>query len=148
MKKTSKAMLVALGLALAFPVSAIAQGGPRLSFDAIDADGNGEVTQAEIAAFRTAKFTAEDSDGDGFLDTDELTQAGRGERAAQRAERLLDRQDANNDGQLSLAEFTPPADRAEERFARLDSDGNGTLSQAEFEAGMKRGAGRRMAQKQ
>jgi len=46
---------------------------------------------------------------------------------------MLERRDANADGQLSLEEMSPDQDHVAERFARADKDGNGTISETEFE---------------
>ena len=46
--------------------------GARVSFEELDADGNGEVTQAEVEAHRAARFAATDTDGDGKLSAAEI----------------------------------------------------------------------------
>ena len=138
---TGKAVLaVLLAAAVAVPTIAAAKGGrhhERASFETLDADGNGELTQAELQARGQERFAAADANGDGFLTQEEL-QARVGERASKRIERMIERRDANADGQLSLEEMSPDEDRIAERFARADKDGNGTISEAEFEEAMKK----------
>ena len=103
----------------------------------IDTDGYGEITQAEIKAHGEARFKAADTDGDGFLNADELTERTK-MRHAKRANKMLDRLDTDGDGKLAMSEMKPRRDPAK-MFEKLDKDGNGTLSQAEFEEGGKRG---------
>jgi hypothetical protein len=138
---TGKTILaVVLAAAVTVPTLAVAKGGrhmERPSFETLDADGNGELTQAELQARGQERFAAADANGDGFLTAEEL-QARVGERAANRIERMIERRDTNADGQLSLEEMSPDEDRIAERFARADKDGNGTISEAEFEEVMEK----------
>jgi EF hand len=54
-------------------------------------------------------------------------------------ERLLEKYDANRDGQLDASEREAAhKERSAERFKKLDTDGNGVLTLEEFQAG-KRG---------
>lgn len=137
---TRNAVLLALGLAIAtVPVMAEAQGhkGPRINFEELDANSDGELTQTELDAHRLARFTSADADGDGALSKAELlarAKEGREDRAERRADRMIERLDANSDGKLSAEEM---AARGEGRrgniFERLDADSSGTISKAEFE---------------
>lgn len=127
------------------PVNAATKGGERMSFEQLDANNDGALTEAELAAHATARFTAADTDGDGFLSADELTassQKRNSERAAKRLERLMEHRDANNDGKLSAEEMAPSQDRAAKRFERADKNDDGTLSAEEFEAASKHGGKR------
>jgi hypothetical protein len=102
-------------------------------FDEIDANKDGTVTQAEIDAFRAARFAAADANGDGGLDSEELATWRRSEmqaRMAERAERLLAERDANGDGKLQIAEL----DRPRATFGRADTNEDGVLSREEAEA--------------
>ncbi|WP_298359898.1 EF-hand domain-containing protein [uncultured Litoreibacter sp.] len=144
----AKTILLAAGVAVAMvPTASFAKGegrgnGPRITFEALDSDGNGEVTKAEMEAAADARFANSDSNGDGFLTKEELTSAANG-RAEKRIERMFKRRDANDDGKLSTTELRPSDDRAAERFARADTDNSGGISKEEFEAAKKSRHGRR-----
>ncbi len=112
--------------------------GQMFAFEEMDANADGKVTKAEIAAFHAAKVAAMDTDKDGNLSEAELIAAQeqrRAEREAQRGakmvKRMMDKRDANKDGVLSLDEMTPPADRGDKMFDRADTDGDGAISKAE-----------------
>lgn len=115
--------------------AALAQGfghhGPRMSFEEIDADGNGEVTKAEIEAMKDAHFAKADTDGDGKLTLEEM-QARAREHANERAAQMLERFDTDKDGALTKEEMPQPR-RAGKMFDRMDADGSGGISKAEFE---------------
>ena len=166
----NKEIILAAAIVAGFAASgATARDGGSHRFSEIDADGNGQVTQEEMAAHVDARFAAADTDGDGFLDTEELMAQAMA-RAEGRAARMLERLDSDGDGALSAEELEQmgkdrggkrlirmldrmDADgdgklaRAEmggrhdpaKRFARLDSDGNGTLSEEEFAQARKHG---------
>ncbi|MBA3909884.1 MAG: hypothetical protein C0524_08330 [Rhodobacter sp.] len=108
-------------------------------FDSIDTDGDGKLTEAELAAHREALFTASDTNGDGMLDAKELAarQLARfNETLSDRTARMIENRDNNGDGSLSLAEVDEgPGQR---HFARIDSDNDGAISKAEAEAAMDR----------
>ncbi len=128
-------------------------GGPRFDFDAIDANGDGKITQAEIDAYRLAKFAEADTDGDGNLSVEELAaqaEARKAEREARRAEmgaeriaKMVEKKDTNGDGMLSADEMGD-GDRAAKMFEKLDTDGDGAISKEELEAmkGKRRGGGK------
>lgn len=127
------------------------QGSPA-SFAELDADGSGEVTQAEMQAFHEARRAALDTNGDGGLSKEEMLAAAEGrkaERAERRIDRMIERLDANEDGIIQFDEMPERnADRAAERFAKIDTDGSGGLSEAEFDAakearGDRKGKGKR-----
>ena len=110
-------------------------------FDSIDADKDGKVTEAELAAERAAKFTAADTNSDGKLDAAEISAqqlARMTETLAARSAKMIERMDNNGDGSLSAEELGESP--MEERFARIDTDDDGAISQAEAKA-----AGDRMA---
>ncbi|MBE1296505.1 MAG: calcium-binding protein [Rhodobacteraceae bacterium] len=105
--------------------------GPRASFEELDADGNGQVTKAEIEAHRAARFAATDTDGDGKLSAAEIEAEGV-KRAAERAVRMIERHDSDGDGALGPDEL-PKSRQRGDMFARMDSDGNGAISKEEFQ---------------
>ncbi len=103
-------------------------------FQTIDADSDGKVTEAELAAHRAAMFTAADTNSDGMLSADELSaqhMARMAETMADRSARMIERMDNNGDGSLSADEMGEGP--MEDHFARIDTDNDGTISQAEVE---------------
>lgn len=106
----------------------------RPGFVEIDTNGDGEVTQEEIATFRETqkaeRFAALDTDGDGGISAEELAAAGSDRRQA-RAGEMLERLDANDDGLLQIDEMD--RSRADRGFNRADADGSGGLSAEEYE---------------
>ncbi|EEW25660.1 EF-hand domain-containing protein [Rhodobacter ferrooxidans] len=117
-------------------------GGPMLAlnFDAIDADKDGKVTQAELTAHHAAQVTAADADKDGKMSVAELAAMDLAQmqaRATQRAEQMVARLDSDGDGLLTAAEMaTRPAPAP--MLAMLDTDKDGAISKAEMEAAQAR----------
>ncbi|AHD01525.1 EF-hand domain-containing protein [Leisingera methylohalidivorans] len=134
------AIVAAAGLAAGGAALAKGDGhhGPKMSFEEIDADGNGEVTKAEIQALKEARFGKADTDGNGVLTLEEM-QAHAQAQANKRAARMLERFDKDGDGALSKDELPEPR-RAGRMFDRMDADGSGGISKQEFdEARMRHG---------
>lgn len=146
-KLAAKSLLIVACSALVIgPIASFAKGesrgpGPRVEFETLDTDQNGEITVEEMVAHTAVRFSEVDTDGDGFLSLEEVSAKAEGRRA-KRAERMFERRDANADGKLSVEEMSPQEDRIAKRFERADSDGNGSLSKAEFEEAGKKGRGR------
>ncbi|MEX3014617.1 EF-hand domain-containing protein [Gymnodinialimonas hymeniacidonis] len=147
-----KAGLLALMIptALAAPAFAQEAGGepPRMIFQELDADGNGAVTLEELQAAGEARFARADTDGDGALSREELIARGEA-RIEARVDRMLERLDANGDGQLTEAEMEEAREgrghrhgrggpSPERMFERLDADGDGSVTEAEFDEGVAR----------
>ncbi|WP_022702677.1 EF-hand domain-containing protein [Pseudorhodobacter ferrugineus] len=114
------------------------RGGPMFNFVETDANADGNVTKEEITAYHAAKIAAMDTDKDGNLSAAELIAgqvardaARQAERGAKMVQRMMERQDANKDGVLSVEEMTPPAGRGDKMFDRIDADGDGAISKAE-----------------
>jgi Ca2+-binding EF-hand superfamily protein len=105
--------------------------GMRMSFEEIDVDGSGEITQVEMDATKAARFAKVDSNGDGELSLEELTAQG-AKHVAERAEKMLERRDANGDGVLSADEMSQSR-RSGKMFDRFDVDESGSISKEEFE---------------
>lgn len=141
MKTSTLISTIVLSAIAVTGTTALAKGGrdhQRASFEQLDADGDGQVTQAEITALRQSKFTSADADGDGQLSLEEMqTQAQ--SRATERTAKFFERLDANDDGFLSDDELPKPRN-ASKMFERIDADGNGSISEQEYaDAKEKRG---------
>ncbi len=78
----------------------------RMIFGAVDANGDGSVTQEEVDSYRATKLGEVDASGDGALSLDEFA--------------------------TLYAEFT--RGRMVDRFQDLDADGDGMISDAEMDA--------------
>lgn len=158
----SSLTLGAVVLATALPALAMGPGKGGAAFGMLDADNSGTVTLEEFQAPVQERFSAADADGDGTLSEDELANfkpqfgkrggghghghghdegqgqrfGGSDEKRAERAARMVAMLDSNDDGLLSAEEITegPSATRI---FAKLDADGSGDLSLEEFEAAKK-----------
>lgn len=151
-------MIPAAFAAPAFAQDADRQGPPRMVFAELDADSNGTLTLEEMQAAGSNRFETADTDGNGSLSRDELLVQGEA-RAEQRVDRLLERADADGDGELTQAEMEEARDgrrgegrrggrgpNAEHLFERMDADSDGSVTQAEFDdavAHMLERAGRR-----
>jgi len=136
MKNTGIIALIVASVGIVGAGAVLANSGPgrhgmNMSFEKLDADGNGEITQAEIDALKAGRFAAADSNGDGALSLEEL-QAQANKKAEQHAAAMLDRHDANGDGQLSQDELPKPRGSGH-MFERMDADGNGSISKEEFD---------------
>ncbi|MDO9637847.1 MAG: calcium-binding protein [Pseudotabrizicola sp.] len=125
-------------------------GGPmggmgQMDFAAMDADGDGKVTQEEINAFRAAQVAAIDTDGDGLLSAEEIAAMhirAATIRANEHAARMIERQDTDGDGKLSAAEMSVRPMPAR-MFEMLDADGDGAITEAEIAAAKERMSERR-----
>jgi len=135
----TKLTLTTLATVLCASGAAWADTGTR--FDETDANKDGFITQAEIAAHRAARFATQDTDGSGDLSKEELSAhmkakaAERGrtlndKRAARRIDRMFKRLDKDANGVLTLAEL-PTRDK---RFDRVDANDDGKISRAEADS--------------
>lgn len=118
-------------------------GGERASFETLDADGDGQVTQADLDALRESRFAEFDADGDGSVTAEEFAARAAGQ-ASERAAEMFARLDADGDGVLSrdVIERGRGGDRGARMIERLDTDGDGAVSAEEFEAMQERRAER------
>ena len=95
-----------------------------------DANGDGNISQAEHDAMRAAHLAELDGNNDGFVTLDEQQAA----REARAAERFL-RHDKDGDGRVSVDEL---AERGEGRFERMDANGDGMLTAEEMKQGRRK----------
>jgi Ca2+-binding EF-hand superfamily protein len=130
---------IVVSATLVATLDAAAQAGTgdrRATFGSWDSDGDGRVTQQELATLREERLSSADLDGDGALSATELETRANAQ-ARKRMDRMLDRLDRDGDGSLSAAELAA-SDRMERMFGRMDADGDGGITRAEFDAARER----------
>lgn len=137
------ALATALGTAVIVPSLALAHGGsdgprphhggPRMEarFVEMDADKDGKVTAAELAAYHAARFAKADTNNDGKLSLEEMD-AARADKRHKRIQRMIAWHDTDGDGLLSAEEMP---NRGPGKLMRLDRDGDGAVSLEELRAG-------------
>ncbi len=104
--------------------------GPRMNFQELDSDGDGQITQSEMEGRMDARFNEADTDGDGLLSAAEMETQGQ-KKVADRVARMIERFDKDGDGSLSQDEM--PAPRKPGRmFGYFDQDNSGGISEQEF----------------
>ena len=113
-------LLAAPALAQQQPAMSPEELAARLAFEAADTDGDGRISEAELARDTAAAFAALDQDHDGYLTPDEL-----GDHDPATFARI----DSDHDGRLSFDEVMA---RKLEEMRRADADGDGALSFSEF----------------
>jgi hypothetical protein len=139
MKRTTLASLIgAAALVVALPLAAQAEhhggrhgGGDAEHMKAIDTNGDGDISTAEIEAFRTSMFNAADANKDGSLTLAEMNahhEAMEAQRKAERQSRMFASMDTDGNGAVSAAEFASKPMRGMER---MDADGDGTVTEEE-----------------
>ena len=116
------------------------------AFDAIDADKDGKITQAEIAAHRAAEFALADTNGDGELGAEEIQALMLKQMLARQAARMIENMDDDGNGALSPEEMRQGPLAA--NFARIDTDNDGAISKAEAEAAAEKVGKRRDGRRQ
>lgn len=110
------------------------------AFETLDTNNDGKIDRTEASAALTGRMDGADADGDGIITAAELKAhmvAAAIQRAETNAARMLERLDANKDGQISTEELAKVTDRQQERFTRmfnrLDRDEDGAISKAEYD---------------
>ncbi|MDE0588989.1 EF-hand domain-containing protein [Halocynthiibacter sp. C4] len=115
------------------------RGGARFNIEEIDTNGDGMISQEEIAAHQAARFKAMDTDGDGKISSEEMAAQAdkkRAERKENRSERMIKALDKDGDGLVSEEEMQARS-MGDDMFEKLDTDGDGLLSMEELKAGHK-----------
>lgn len=134
-------LVVGLGAGVASMAVANQGGQNRPSFETLDADKDGKLTQAELDAYKAQEFAKADTNGDGMLSAGEMlarAKARQGERMANRVNRMIARIDTDNDGMLSASEMQAMP-RGKNMFKRMDANNDGTITTEEFAAHKPRG---------
>ena len=109
--------------------------GPRIQFEKVDANNDGQLTKDEMAAHMKAHFNQMDVNDDGLVSEDEMRSGMRAmseARIERRVTHMMERHDANGDKLLSEDEMKPK--RMSRMFDRADADGDGQISREEFDA--------------
>ncbi|WP_349359593.1 EF-hand domain-containing protein [Stappia sp.] len=116
-------------------------GGAMQRFAILDANDDGRISDDEAAAQREAVFYAMDADGDGSLTQEEYMDVRMGPGQGRNPERMQARQeakaarfapmDANGDGSVSKAEWMAAG---EERYRASDTNSDGVVTPWEFRA--------------
>lgn len=100
----------------------------------VDANGDGAISKAEVAAMQAEQFGKLDLDGNGEVSADELTEHTlnrQRQRIARMAEMQVKRLDADGDGGVSEEEFTANAQKG---FDQRDKNSDGKLTRDEMRA--------------
>ena len=146
--RTNMKIAALSGLLAIGAVAATAQQSGQDRFQQLDADGNGEITQAEFQAHAEARFAEVDADGDGFVTGEELKAAGDARRA-ERSAKMLERFDTDGNGSLDASELEAMGDKrgdkrdgkkdgkrgdkgGERMIERMDTNDDGKLSMEEM----------------
>jgi Ca2+-binding EF-hand superfamily protein len=96
-----------------------------------DANRDGAVTRAEFAAYRRAQFARMDRDGDGFITQGDIAKIRMFMPRELEPDTMIARFDTNGDGRIDPDEL---ADGPAPVFDLADTDSDGVVSPAEFAA--------------
>jgi len=102
----------------------------EVEFKALDTDGDGKLTKAEVDAARgkPTLLLIADANKDGVVTKEELAKAFTS-RGGQVSDRVFEALDADKDGKISAAEWQAAGER---RFARLDRNKDGAVTADEL----------------
>lgn len=105
--------------------------GEQMSFEKLDADGNGQITLEEMQNLGKDRFGDMDTNQDGKISQAEM-EAHAQKRTTDRIAEMFERHDKDGDGMLSMDEM-PGSDRGGRMFEHIDQDGSGSISEEEFD---------------
>lgn len=114
------------------------------SFADLDVDGSGAITKEDMIAHAAARFAEIDTNGDGSVTVEEMVAHAQrdNDRLQSRMEKMIEKRDENGNGTLEAGEMSPEEDRLDKMFDRIDADENGEISEEEFEDMQGRRGGR------
>ncbi|AFC22760.1 EF-hand domain-containing protein [Saprospira grandis] len=110
---------------------------PEERFEKVDANQDGQISQAEAKGRLKKNFATIDADQNGFISLEELKNKpkGQGKKGKRKGKgKRFEKLDADQDGQISEAEAKGPI---KENFATIDSNQDGFISQEELKAAPK-----------
>ena len=131
--------LLAAGILVAAPPAGDHDGMHRMHrmgaafLDKVDANKDGNISQAEHDAMRAAHLGELDRNNDGFVTFEEQKAAREARKAAREAtaaERFTKRHDKDGDGRVSVDEL---AQRGEGMFERMDTNKDGMVTREEMQ---------------
>ncbi|WP_374377832.1 EF-hand domain-containing protein [Dongia sp.] len=136
MKNSNRLMLLggAVGLFFAIAAPAFAEMG---MWQKADTNKDGAIDRAEFGAEGAERFKAIDADGDGFITEAEMTafhdsmRAKRDAKPGDMGEKFLKRFDKNSDGKVTADEW-PKAGKL--KFEKADANGDGSVTAEELSA--------------
>lgn len=96
-----------------------------------DANHDGQVTRAELVAWRSANFARFDRNRDGLLSIDDIPAFLRSSSIGTQLAGMIKQYDANGDGRLTRAEFV---DGPTPLFDLADTNHDGVVTKAEIDA--------------
>ncbi len=123
-----------LAVMLVIPVEGRSGEEPTVFFEHFDSDGDGKVSVDEFPG-SIDHFNQMDSDGDGYISASEAPQGPPADAPPRGKGGGFDNDDADQDGRVSLEEFSGP----EEMFNDMDTDGDGYITRSELPVGPPKG---------
>jgi Ca2+-binding EF-hand superfamily protein len=105
------------------------RGGPGMQFERTDADDSGDISFGEFAAAMDGRMGFADADSDGKLTVEEIAAEMQRQRNLRRAERLVQRFDADGDNVLTLDEIESHQRKV---FALMDRNDDGMVVKDEL----------------
>lgn len=102
-------------------------------FSELDLNGDNQISKVEMTAHAKTRFDGADQNSDGMLSAAEMT-AEHAKASEQRINKMIEKMDANKDGQVSFEEIQNGRKnrKQEKMFNKLDDNGDGFISAEEF----------------
>ncbi len=102
-------------------------------FSELDLNGDNQISKDEMTAHAKRRFDGADQNSDGMLSAAEIA-AERAKASERRITKMIEKMDANKDGQVSFEEIQNGRKnrKQEKMFNKLDDNGDGFISAEEF----------------